>query len=86
MVELYINGIPLIKTNYEWKRDMVLKIPDKIKKTFSTGKVLIAACGRNLEGASFVDFGIYVESKKEKEWTGKYTFSAPTDDLIKWLE
>lgn len=60
--DLYINGIQLVKTGYEWHQNIEINIPDEIRQTFSDGKIMIAAHCRNLSGGGLVDFGIYTKS------------------------
>ncbi|NDV70158.1 glutaminase domain-containing protein [Dysgonomonas sp. 25] len=61
--ELYINGIQLVKTGYEWRKNVLVPIPDEIAKTIVQGeKTVIAAHCNNRTGGALVDFGLYVES------------------------
>lgn len=59
--ELHVNGIQLIKTDYEWHKDVEVVIPDSIRTTFSNGNITIAAHCRNMDGGGLVDFGIYTK-------------------------
>jgi hypothetical protein len=59
--ELYINGIQVVKTGYEWKKDVVKEIPDNVKESIKDGKITIAAHCNNRTGGALVDFGIYTE-------------------------
>ena len=61
--ELYINGIQLIKTGYEWHRNVTIPIPEKITKTMIKGETtVIAAHCNNFIGGGYVDFGLYIEN------------------------
>lgn len=75
--ELYINGILIVQTGYEWGEDKWIEIPQEVIETFHTGNIVIAAKGSNLGGEALLDFGIYVSENVQKEWNGKYTFSNP---------
>lgn len=59
--KLHVNGIQLIKTDYEWRKDVEVVIPDSIRTTFSNGNITIAAHCRNMDGGGLVDFGIYTK-------------------------
>ena len=63
--QLYINGIQLVSTDYEWNNDVDILIPDSILKTMSEGKMTIAAHCENRTGGALVDFGIYAAHKKQ---------------------
>ncbi|WP_298649898.1 glutaminase family protein [uncultured Proteiniphilum sp.] len=75
--ELYINGIQLVKTGHEWHQNVEVGIPDQIRKTFSDGKIMIAAHCKNMEGAGLVDFGIYI--KKEQLYLERAAFQKSVD-------
>ncbi|MFV0420305.1 MAG: glutaminase domain-containing protein [Dysgonomonas sp.] len=62
--ELYINGIQLVKTGHEWHQNVEVIIPDKIRKTFLDGKIIIAAHCKNMDGGGLVDFGLYIKNKQ----------------------
>lgn len=63
--QLFINGIPLVSTGYEWKNGVEVLIPDSIAKTMTEGKATIAAHCENRTGGALIDFGIYAEPKKQ---------------------
>ena len=63
--ELYINGIQVVKTGYEWKKDVQITLSDEVKKTLKAGKNVIAAHCHNKMGGALVDFGIYIEDDIE---------------------
>ncbi|MCU6167806.1 DUF5127 domain-containing protein, partial [Enterobacter roggenkampii] len=63
--ELYINGIQVVKTGYEWKKDVQITLSDEVKSTLKAGKNVIAAHCHNKMGGALVDFGIYVEDDIE---------------------
>ena len=65
--QLYINGMQLVNTGYEWKSDLRVNIPDSIVDTMKDGQVVIAAHCENRMGGALVDFGLYAESKKAKQ-------------------
>lgn len=64
--ELYINGIRVVKTKYEWHDNVLLALNDEVKKTLKPGKNVIAAHCANKTGGAYVDFGLY---KKEGDKT-----------------
>ncbi|MDR0542333.1 MAG: DUF5127 domain-containing protein [Dysgonamonadaceae bacterium] len=59
--ELYVNGIMLVKTGFEWYKNVEVEIPQEIIKNAVDGKITIAAHCHNLYGGGLVDFGIYAE-------------------------
>jgi hypothetical protein len=63
--ELYINGIQVVKTGYEWRKDVQITLSDEVKSTLKAGKNVIAAHCHNKMGGALVDFGIYVEDDIE---------------------
>ncbi|MDR1884533.1 MAG: DUF4965 domain-containing protein [Prevotella sp.] len=63
--ELYINGIQVVKTGYEWKKDVRVTLGEEVKKTLKAGKNVIAAHCHNRTGGALVDFGIYMEDDIE---------------------
>ncbi len=77
MLELYINGIQLVKTDHEWNQNVEVIIPDQIRRTFSKGKITIAAHCENINGPGLVDFGIYV--KKDKLHLERTAFQKSVD-------
>lgn len=89
--ELYINGIQLVNTGYNWGADFKVEVPEKILETMKDGKALIAAHCENRLGDALVDFGLFAEEPTipvetvapisfEGEWTGKYTAVLPEGD------
>jgi hypothetical protein len=83
-LQLFVNGIELVKTGFEWKYDEKMEIPNYIIETFKDGKIVIAAFCKNIEGEAFLDFGIYFQKESNiDKWRGKYTFSQPSED---WLQ
>jgi len=83
-LQLFVNGIELIKTGFEWKFDEKIEIPDHIVETFKDGKIVIAAFCKNLVGEAFLDFGIYFKGEDDTDkWNGKYIFSTPAEDWQK---
>jgi hypothetical protein len=59
--ELYINGVPLVKTGFEWYKNVEVEIPKEIIENAEDGKITVAAHCHNLYGGGLVDFGIYAE-------------------------
>lgn len=62
--QLYVNGMQLVSTGYEWKSDLRVNIPDSIAETMKDGKAVIAAHCENRMGGALVDFGLYAELRK----------------------
>jgi len=63
--ELYVNGIQVVKTPYEWKKNVLVELNDEVIKTLKPGGNVIAAHCHNRTGGALVDFGLYVEDKIE---------------------
>lgn len=63
--ELYINGIQVVKTPYEWKKNVWVTLNDEVVKSLKQGENVIAAHCHNRTGGALVDFGIYVEDEIE---------------------
>lgn len=63
--ELYINGIQVVKTGYEWRKNVLVELTDEVKATLKSGNTVIAAHCHNRTGGALVDFGIHVEDKIE---------------------
>jgi hypothetical protein len=61
--ELYVNGKLLVKTGFEWNKNVEIVIPDSIVETITDGKVTIAAHCNNRYGGGLVDFGLYAKHK-----------------------
>ncbi|MFZ5431506.1 MAG: glutaminase domain-containing protein [Bacteroidota bacterium] len=59
--ELYLNGKQLVKTDYEWHNDVVLKIDRNL--LYADGKNVIAAHCHNRTGGGYVDFGLFQENE-----------------------
>jgi len=57
--ELYINGIRVVKTGYEWHNNVLLELSPEVRKTLKKGKNIISAHCSNLVGGGLVDFGLY---------------------------
>jgi hypothetical protein len=77
--ELYINGVAIVKTGYEWGENRWIEIPEEVKATFHAGEVIVAAHGRNVVGDGLLDFGIYIPDKIPEIWQGKYAVSQPPE-------
>ncbi|MDU1889770.1 MAG: DUF4965 domain-containing protein [Dysgonomonas sp.] len=61
--ELYINGILVVKTGYEWHKNVIVELNDEVKASLKKGKNIIAAHCNNKTGGALVDFGIYLEDE-----------------------
>jgi hypothetical protein len=75
--ELYINGILVVQTGFEWGENKQIEISDEVKATFHTGEMIVAVNGKNQYGDGLLDFGIYIKQNVGDEWEGRYTFSQP---------
>lgn len=63
--ELYINGIQVIKTGYEWRKNVWLTLNDEVKASLKQGNNVISAHCHNRTGGALVDFGLYIEDEVE---------------------
>ena len=61
---LFINGINVVQTGYEWKKDVVATLNREVKATLKPGKNVIAVYCQNREGGALVDFGLYMENEE----------------------
>lgn len=61
--ELYVNGIQVVKTPYEWKKNVWVALSDEVIKTLKQGENVIAAHCHNRTGGALVDFGLYIEDE-----------------------
>jgi hypothetical protein len=59
--ELYVNGISILKTGFEWGLNKRLIIPDSVKNYINDNKLLIAAHCKNASGGALVDVHFYSE-------------------------
>lgn len=59
--ELYINGKEIVKTGYEWHKDVLIPLSAEIASSIKDGNIVIAAHCNNKTGGALVDFGIYTE-------------------------
>jgi hypothetical protein len=64
--ELYVNGIQVVKTGYEWRKDVVLELPAEVNSTIKDGQIVVAAHCNNRIGGALVDFGLYTETEAQK--------------------
>jgi Glycogen debranching enzyme len=69
--ELYINGIQVVKTGYEWNNNVMLALNAEIKKALKKGKNVIAAHCNNKVGGGYVDFGLYKKPKTKDYFTAR---------------
>jgi hypothetical protein len=58
--ELYLNGVQLVKTGYEWHNNVILQIDKNLLN--QEGKNVIAAHCHNRTGGGLVDFGLFQKS------------------------
>ncbi|MDP4208706.1 MAG: DUF4965 domain-containing protein [Bacteroidota bacterium] len=64
--ELYVNGIQVVKTGYEWKNNVQISLPEAARKTLKRGKNVISAHCHNVTGGGYVDFGLLKLGKEQK--------------------
>jgi Domain of unknown function (DUF4965)/Domain of unknown function (DUF5127)/Domain of unknown function (DUF1793)/Domain of unknown function (DUF4964) len=60
--DIYINGIPVVKTDNTGKLDQVIALTEEVKKSLKPGKNMITAHAHNESGQSMLDFGIVKKS------------------------
>ena len=60
-VEIYINGIEVVRINDRCQDNASLELPETVLKAFKKGKNVIAAHCRNKGGDAYLDFGLSVE-------------------------
>ena len=65
--QLYINGKQLVSTEYVWRSNVRVDIPDSIAETMKDGKAMIAAHCENRMGGALVDFGLYAELREARQ-------------------
>ncbi|RNC64134.1 MULTISPECIES: glutaminase family protein [Proteiniphilum] len=63
--ELYINGIPVVKTGYTWKYNVIEELSEEVKATLRKGENIITAHGHNRTGGAYVDFGLYEKEENK---------------------
>lgn len=68
MLELYINGILVVKTGPTGKMNVTAPLSSEVTRTLKQGKNLIAAHCFNESGSSYVDFGIYKNTGVKKSF------------------
>jgi hypothetical protein len=66
--ELYINGLSVVNTGDEYRKDVFIQLPDEIKATAADGHITVAAHCFNKTGGGLVDFGIYAEAEVVKQF------------------
>lgn len=59
--EIYINGLEVVNTGNDCKKNVVLEIPKNVAKTLKKGKNIITAHCKNRVGGALLDFGINIE-------------------------
>ncbi|MEL7585652.1 MAG: DUF4965 domain-containing protein [Prolixibacteraceae bacterium] len=62
--ELYLNGRQLVKTDYEWKNGVVLKLDKNLLKAGEEN--VIAAHCHNRTGGGYVDFGLFTDPDQQE--------------------
>lgn len=67
--ELYINGIEVIKTGYEWRYNVLHELSDEVKASLKAGENIIAAHCHNRTGGGYVDFGLYEKEPEKSTFT-----------------
>lgn len=64
--EMYINGVQIVKTGYEWKDNVRIPLSAEAKKALIKGKNIIAAHCHNTTGGGYVDFGLFKKATKKR--------------------
>jgi hypothetical protein len=64
--EMYVNGVQIVKTGYDWKDNVRIPLSAEARKTLVKGKNIIAAHCHNTEGGGYVDFGLFNKVSKKK--------------------
>ena len=64
--ELSINGIEVVSTGYSWNNNVLLELPEEVRKTLVPGKNIIAAHCNNRTGGALVDFGLFYKDEAVK--------------------
>ncbi|MDO5523102.1 MAG: DUF4965 domain-containing protein, partial [Bacteroidia bacterium] len=67
--ELYINGIQVVKTGYEWKYNVLLELTDEVKASLKKGQNIITAHCHNKTGGAYVDFGLFEKEPDKSTFT-----------------
>lgn len=67
--DIYINGIQVVKTGYEWKYNVLLELSDEVKASLTKGKNIIAAHCHNRTGGGYVDFGLFEKEPDKSVFT-----------------
>lgn len=57
--ELYVNGIKVVETGYEWKYNVQIELSDEVKSSLKKGENIITAHCHNKTGGAYLDFGLY---------------------------
>ncbi len=65
--ELYLNGVQLVKTGYEWHNNVILPLDKSLLN--QEGKNVIAAHCHNRTGGGLVDFGLFQKSETGEAFT-----------------
>jgi hypothetical protein len=71
MLELYINGIQVVKTGTEGKSNVIIPLSDEVKKSLKKGKNIFAAHCSNEAGTSYLDFGLFNYKGIKKSFENK---------------
>jgi hypothetical protein len=59
--EIYINGLEVVNTGNDCKKNVLIEIPQNVAKTLKKGKNIITAHCKNRVGGGLLDFGINIE-------------------------
>jgi hypothetical protein len=59
--ELYVNGVEVVNTGYEWRKNVRIPLPDEARQTLKAGRNIIAAHCRNRTNGALADFGLKME-------------------------
>jgi hypothetical protein len=69
IVEIYVNGVELVKRNRPNRRDdIVVEIPAEVKAKAVDGKFVVAAHCRDTGGHAILDFGFYAPDDGERHF------------------
>jgi hypothetical protein len=68
LMELYINGNLVIKTEDPGKSNIMLPLSEEVMKTLVNGKNIITAHCTNADRRSFLDFGLFMDPAVDKSF------------------
>ena len=61
--ELFVNGILVVKTPYEWNKNILVELNNEAKQSLKEGENIIAAHCQNGSGGGLVNSGTYIEDE-----------------------